>query len=240
MTFAKEQFPSFIQIIKSVPSLVMLKLEGKTTVFSALGITIWRVIISMFWSLWIGLIFGYILGRYEALWSLIQPSADFLRSIPVTFLLPVAALVSGSLNKKLPAVLALIPCSLIMILQIRVGVQRISADRRHAFRVLAGNTRAWYSFRYLILPEIAPEIFSGLRLCASYSLVIISVLEYMNVGSQHRGFGLFVNQLTQNVIDYPKLFAAILLFGVIGYSFNKMLELVGNNYSRWRDVRSND
>lgn len=98
-----------------------------------------------------------------------QPTVDLLRSIPVTFFVPVVAVATGSTADYLPWFLAALPCALIMLLQIRVGIANIDQARIHNFYALAGTQSPTLAFKYIVAPEILPEIVAGIRLSVSYT-----------------------------------------------------------------------
>lgn len=60
------------------------------------------------------------------------------------------------------------------------------------------------------------------------------MLEYLTIGSQQPGFGLLIAQISQNSVNDPKIFAGILLFGIIGFVLNKSLELLEHRIAKWR------
>lgn len=234
-TMHTDPLPTATAISHAFPALTTLRIEGVTTAWQAMGVTLERVVLSTGFSLLFGILFGVILGRVPLVWPMVQPTIDFFRSIPVTFFLPVAGLLAGSTNAHLPWVLAAVPCSLIMLLAVRQGVARMSRERIHAFQLLAGDQSAIKLFRYLLLPEMIPDVVAGLRLACSYSIVIVSVLEYMQIGSAEPGFGLLIDHVSQVTTSDPKLFAGILAFGFVGYGLNGALEGAERRLTAWRE-----
>ena len=227
------QFPTPIQVLDAFPTLATT-LPLQSSAWQAMWVTFTRVLFSVSCSLAIGVIFGLVLGTAKGVWLIAQPTVDFLRSIPITFFLPAATLLVGASASYLPWVLSVIPGALILMLQIRQGVERISPERIHAFILLSGRQTRVSIFLHLTLREIIPEIVAGLRFATSYAIVIISVLEFMSVGSAEMGFGFLINQLADRPKDAPAMFAGILAFGALGFLLNWALETLEDQLSVWR------
>lgn len=234
------QIPSPLEIVWAFPSLSIASLPPLSSAWQAMGVTLTRVGLSVVYSLAVGVLFGLVLGKLRAVWLIVQPTVDFFRSIPITFFLPAATLLAGSTKAYLPWVLATIPCALIMLLQIRQGVERISPERVHAFELLSGSRSATKLFWHLTLREVIPEIVGGLRLATSYAIVLVSVLEYMSIGSERPGFGLMILRLSDRQGDAPALFAGIVAFGLLGFSLNWLLEALATRLTAWRHDYATD
>ena len=85
------KMPSLLDILKRFGTQFTDN-TNNTTVLKALGVTLSTLGISLFFSLVIGLVFGFLFGKKEK-WIYIQPTVDFLRSIPMTFLIPILAII---------------------------------------------------------------------------------------------------------------------------------------------------
>jgi sulfonate transport system permease protein len=228
------EFPSPSDILRAFPHLGELNFQQQIFAGAALWTTLGRVLLATLISAVCGGLFALLLSWRHWLWGTSQATIDLLRSIPVTFFVPVLVLAVGNSLACLPWLLAAIPCSLIMLLQVRQGIVGIDRARIHTFHVLAGSTGVVARLRYVIIPEIAPEFIAGMRLACSYAIVVVSVLEYFYVGSEKAGFGLLVAQVAQNKPNDPKMFAGILVFGLIGLALNKTLELMETHVTRWK------
>ncbi len=228
------RFPSPSEIFRAFPHLGELNFQQQVFAGAALWTTLRRVFLATLISAVCGGLFALLLSWRHWLWGTSQATIDLLRSVPVTFFVPVVVLAVGNSPACLPWLLAAVPCSLIMLLQVRQGIVGIDKARIHTFHVLAGSSGVVARLRYVIIPEIAPEFIAGMRLACSYAIVVVSVLEYFYVGSQEAGFGLLVAQVAQNTPNDPKMFAGILVFGLIGLMLNKTLELIETYVTRWK------
>ena len=82
----------------------------------------------------------------------------------------------------------------------------------------------------IIFPEALPQIFSGMRIAVSLSLVIVIVTE-MFIGTN---FGLGVRIINAQLIyKIPEMYSVIFLTGLFGFLMNKTLVSVEKNVVHW-------
>jgi ABC-type nitrate/sulfonate/bicarbonate transport system permease component len=179
----------------------------------------------------IGLAVGFPLAYEKRVWQLCQPSLDMLRSIPVTFLVPPIAIIIGVKSPWLAYLLAFCPAFLFMVLSARQGVIRHDLDRSMAFAFFSGRHNRIERFWKILIPEAMPEIFLGLKLSVSYALVIVTVLEYFDVGPKG-GIGEQIRIFYDNV-QYAAGFVTIAYVGAVGYILNKVLDLACHRTMHW-------
>ena len=227
------RFPQPTNVFTSIPQLTTLVYAG-ISALSALCVTIKRVAITIVISLCFSIFFALI-GHYNRVWSIMQPSVDFLRSIPITFFLPVITVVTGDANPNVPYITASIPCTLIMLIQMKQGINQIDKERTHIIKLLMDKLTYRKRLCYLTIQEIMPNLITGLRLSTSYAIVLISVIEYLGVGTSEAGFGYLVSQLQNNNLpdEKAKQIAAIIVFGILGLMVNKILEVIEQRLTKW-------
>ena len=230
------KMPSLLDVLKRFGTQ-FTDSTNNTTVLKALGITLFTLGVSLFFSLVIGLVFGFFFGRKEK-WIYIQPTVDFLRSIPMTFLIPILAIIYATGDTINIYLLTIYPTSLIIMFGVRNGIQNQDLERLHFFKVIASKQKQpkRYSIEKikLTLFEALPHIFAQFRIALSYGLVIVTVLEYMFIGvsESSTGIGTLLYRANEN---QPKanVFALVLLIGVIGFFLNKVAEWIQNKLIHW-------
>ena len=206
-------------------------------VLKALGITLRTLGISLLWAVGIGLSLGFLFGGKKQ-WAYTQPTVDFLRSIPVTFLIPILAIIFGSGDTINIYLLTIYPTSLLIMFGVRTGKQKQDLERLHFFDVIASNKMQPSIYRIekikLTLYETLPDIFSGFRVALSYGLVIVTVLEYMHIGISENSIGIGTLLDKENINhENVNVFALVLLIGVIGFVLNKGAELIQYKLIHW-------
>lgn len=203
-----------------------------------LGSTFLNVVISLVVSFFFGILFGLVLGFNIHRWNLSQPAVDFFRSIPVTFLIPVFALLFGVTSANIIWLLASYPCMLIIIFHVRAGLSKQEAERVLSFCIISGSANPIKKFFSVTFFEILPGISTGFRIALSYCIVIVTVLEYSMVGSG-RGIGRLVYDEWNNS-NYTRLYSLIILIGFLGFLLNKIAELIDYYFFKWSKNNTNE
>lgn len=202
-------------------------LLGSTPFWSAVAHTSKVVLIATGCAVVAGFTLGICLTYAERVWSLSVPTIDFIRSIPVTFFVAPLAVLWGSKSPYLVITLAAVPSTIFLILGIRQGVLHHDPDRVRAFDLYLGRKDLLSRFRWILVPESMPHILHGLRLGISYALVIVTVLEYFDIG-EDAGLGSLLKKNQENYQN-AAVFALMISVGILGFLLNKGIERFG----RW-------
>ncbi len=227
------RFPKPAEIVSQ-----LFKLLKDDVVRKAIWVTFTTLLKSLFVASVVGIILGYILGYNLKVWNISQPTVDFFRSIPVTFLIPASALLLGVNNSNIVWILSAYPGLLVMIFAIRTGIMKQEPERLHFFKIISHKHNFINRFFKVTFFETLPDLFSGFRITLSYGLVIVTVLEYMRLGNQ-LGLGGLVNDELEKQ-HYSSVYAFILLIGLIGFVLNKITELIQNKYIHWSNENSKE
>ncbi|MDP1764106.1 MAG: hypothetical protein Q8L07_09495 [Sediminibacterium sp.] len=226
------------------PQLIFSDLAKSLTeqkVLLALTNTFKNVFTALILSFLSGIFAGILLGHSRKVWNLSQPTIDFFRSIPVTFLIPVTALLIGVTSSNIVWILAAYPCMLIMILNVRAGLSKQETERVLAYSIISGSTNPVKKFFRVTLFEILPDVSTGFRIALSYCIVIVTVLEYMNIGNNgsNPGIGKLISEEAE-LLHYPRVYALIFLIGFIGFLLNKAVELFDYFFLHWAKNTTDD
>lgn len=86
-------------------------------------------------------------------------------------------------------------------------------------------------FRTVVLPASLPHIFTGMRISATTSVLILIAAEMLGASS---GLGYALTFYQANM-QFPQVYAYIIVMAIIGVSLNFILERVEKRSFRWRD-----
>ena len=192
-------------------------------VINAILTTSKYVLISTFTSILIGVILSFLLNLNKWVWASFEPTIDFLRSIPVTFFIPAFAVILGVSSPNIIWILAVIPSSLIILVNVSYGLTQQNRNRLHQYQLLSGNKNCLNLFFKITVYEIFPFFISGFKIALSYTIVIVTVLEYMNMGNQ-TGLGRLVSDEMEQ-LNYERVYSIIIIVGLIGYLLNKLINV---------------
>ena len=190
-------------------------------------VTFLRVVVAIFFSIFIGIPIGLFLGYYKWVYDNFEFLIDFLKSLPVAALFPMFILFFG-IGDMSKIVSGAWLTSLIIIVNTSYGV-------RHARRSYVDVARVYsvgwsYKFTQIIFFQALPNIFSGIRVGVSISLILVIIFE-MFVGSNF-GIGYSIME-AQFAYRIPEMYALILMTGFLGYFLNKILVNVEKRVVHW-------
>ena len=180
----------------------------------------------------IGIALGMLLGRSDRAMEYAGPLLVFLRSIPPPALVPVFLLLfqAGTSMQLATIVFGVIWPVLLNTVDGARSVDVTKVDTSAVFRI---PRHQWVLG--VVLPAASPKIFAGLRVSLSLSLVLMVISEL--VGTDN-GIGSQLMQ-AQREFDYTRMWAGIVLLGVLGYGLNTALLAVERRALAWQP-RSRD
>jgi ABC-type nitrate/sulfonate/bicarbonate transport system permease component len=197
-------------------------------VFIDIGQTIGRMLVGYVFAILLGVTIGLILGRVKAFRLMFGGVIDFFRSIPVTALFPAFVLLVGvgSVSKVYMVFWA---CFFVICINTIYGVVQANPTRQRMAHLFGADN--YDIFTKVIFFDALPQTFVGLRIALSYAL-IVSVLTEMVMGSKY-GIGQKIND-TYNNYQMDKMFAYLLITGLLGLALNKLFVYLEKKSSGWR------
>jgi len=169
---------------------------------------------------------GLFIGSYRRVRLSTQFLVDFGRTIPDVSILPVLLLVFGN-TRSMAVGLVVFGASWPMLIQSMYASQQTSPQLRavaEAFRL----TRV-ERLRFIFAPSMLPFVMAGLRLGATFSLVLTVTAEYLG---QTDGIGLSLQQM-QQLSDPPRLFVYVLTAAGLGVTLNLLLAAAQRRLLWW-------
>jgi NitT/TauT family transport system permease protein len=182
------------------------------------GSTLYLMLGGFVLALLVGVPLGMSLGLSRTLDSLLTFYVDFLRSLPAAALIPMfLVLFQGQLARTLVIGTA---CGVIMVIGSRSGVLNANPIRREVASVL--GWRPYELFRKLLFWEAVAEIALSARIALSTSLILATVLE-MLLGARYGLGDILLNSMPT---DKPRMYAVIIILGILGYLLNMLFKLI--------------
>lgn len=174
---------------------------------------------------------GLVLGSVPALRTATRAIVEFLRPIPSVALIPAAivAIGGGPETKITLAVYASVWPILFNTIYAIDEIDPLLLDTARSFGV--GRVRRLTS---VALPHAAPFVFTGVRMSAAISLIVVISVEYL--AGAVRGIGKFTIEAYDGGGRMDLVLAGTIVAGVIGYLANETLERLGKRLFRWSTV----
>ena len=124
--------------------------------------------------------------------------------------------------------MAAFPTCLLMIVNSAYGVFNVTPERRKVARVFGATSMQ--IIRKVDLPEALPQVFIGLRLSLSLSLIVAVVSEMFigtDIGIGQRIYDAYLTNSAASLYSY------LLLVGLMGYVINKFAMLLESKVIFW-------
>ncbi|PZQ48192.1 MAG: taurine ABC transporter permease [Rhodovulum sulfidophilum] len=170
---------------------------------------------------------GILLGASERVYRSIELLIDFFRSTPASALFPLFLVLFGT-GEATKIAVAAFGAALAILFNVAYGVMNARKLRQLAARVMgAGRLRVLID---VTLWESLPQTFVGMRNGISIALVIVIVAE-MFIGSTD-GLGQRIMN-AQMIFDMPRMYAAILAAGLLGYALNLLFLYLERRAVHW-------
>ncbi len=203
------------------PNIVIAKLGYEITSLEFLfhlGSTLQLMLGGFVLALLFGIPLGMSLGLSRTLDSLLIFYVDFIRSLPAAALIPLfLVLFTGQWARILVIGTA---CGLIITIGSRSGVLNANPIRREVAVIL--GWKRYELFKKLLFWETIPGVVLSARIALSTSLILATVLE-MLLGARYGLGDLLMNSMPT---DKPRMYAVIILLGILGYLLNMLFKLV--------------
>lgn len=180
------------------------------------------------WSLALafGIALGTLIGRSRQLSELLDPSLQFLRSIPGPALVPVFILLLGTESTMRIVLIAfgsVWPVLLNTIEGTRT-VDPVQLDTASAFR-LPRHALLWR----IVLPAAMPKIFAGIRISLALAVILMVVSELV---ASTNGIGYRI-QNAQIMFLLTDMWCGIVLLAFIGYTLNRLFLKIEHSMLDW-------
>lgn len=196
-------------------------------IFPDLYKTLYRWVLGFALGILVGVPCGLLLGTSAALYRVFELPIEFFRTLPVTAVFPLFLLIFG-VGDEAKIAMAFFPTFLLLVVNTSYGVSHATPERQRMAKAFGASRLQ--SFRWITCREALPQIFIGLRLALSLSL-IVTVVSEMFIGTE---FGLgqrvYDSYLTNSV---NTLYAILILLGLLGYGLNKLLILIEHKTVFW-------
>jgi len=186
-------------------------------------------------GLLLGSVAGLLLGTLIGLSSVLQISTavvvEFLKTVPIIAILPLAILVLGTtltMKVSLVAFGVLWP----LLVQTMYGVKAMDPVIRDTATAMGvGPVRRFF---VVVLPSAAPYIATGLRVAASGALILTVVVELIAGGS---GLGVEISTAAiSGATALPAMYARIVVAGILGFLMATLLTRLERRVLRWHEA----
>ncbi|MEP7362537.1 MAG: ABC transporter permease [Acidobacteriota bacterium] len=195
-----------------------------------LGATLQRVVLAFSLGGSVGMLVGLAAGRFSFLRSPTAPLLGALTATPKLALFPLAIALFGlgETSRNAPAVLATFTLMAFHCMDAVRFVQPGYVELARGY-----GATGFALFRYAYLPPCLPQIFTGLRLSLTMSLIMVVAAEMIGASS---GLGILIWVAGQS-LAMPRLYAGLVLCAGMGFTLTSVLYWMERKFIPWASGR---
>jgi NitT/TauT family transport system permease protein len=193
------------------------------SLFHSITVIFWGFLISSL----LGVPLGILCGALPAVARLHEPFIEFFRYLPAPAFGALAVAVLG-INDAPKIAIIFIGTFFQQVLVVANTTRRLDPALLEAAQTL-GATR-WQLLRRVVVPGIVTDLYADMRVLLGWAWTYLIVAELIGVSS---GITFFINQQAK-YRAYDKVFASIILIGLIGFSTDVMLAWIGRRIFGWQ------
>ena len=195
--------------------------------FTDIGISVWRVMAGFGASALLALPLGLYIGTYRPVQAFLEPLTDFIRYMPAVAFIPLVMLWVG-IDEGSKVLIIFIGTFFQMVLMVAEDVRRVPMTQIEAAQTM-GASRSEI-IKLVILPSARPAILDTLRITCGWAWTYLVVAELVAANS---GLGYAILK-AQRYMHTDKIFAGILLIGLIGLLTDQAFRWLSRRAFPWR------
>jgi NitT/TauT family transport system permease protein len=219
--------PAFFPPVSKVFLALMREAIGGK-LWANIAVSLLRSLCGFVLGLMVAIPLGLAIGWFKGFGNIINPLLQVFRNMPTLALLPVFVMFFG-IGETSKIIVIMWGALWTTLLNTIAGVRSVDPQLVKAARAMGtGSVRLFGS---VVLPAALPFIFTGIRMSATFSILILIAAEMMGANSG-LGYAMFFYQANFKI---PEMYAYIVIMAVFGTTINFVLESVERRSFRWRD-----
>jgi sulfonate transport system permease protein len=195
--------------------------------WGVVGETVRRMALGFVSASLVGIAAGAAIGLSPRLRTYVEPTLELIRPLPASAIIPVFVLMIGLNERMIISVIAFASLWPVLLATVH-GFKTVEPRLIEVSRLLHLSPLE-FVFK-IALPNAMPDIFAGLRLALTVSLILAVVTEMLS-GMAGLGHNIIIAARSFRAAD---LYAGIIVLGAIGYVTNVTLARVERHMLRWR------
>lgn len=217
------QLPSPLRVLDAVWSLLQ---SGELLEHAAISTA--RLGIALVVAIVLAVPLGFAMGLNKRLDAYIDPLVELLRPISGIAWIPLGLFIFG-IGDTLPVFIMVYVAFFPLLLNTVAGVRQV--DRKLVAAARTMGVRPSAMLRHVIVPAALPTVMVGLRLAFAGAWAAIVAAELIGAPS---GLG-FAIEWNRQMLMTPKVFAFILVIGVVGYLCDALLRALQHRLTPWAE-----
>lgn len=206
----------------------LMRKGGDGTLWPHIGMSLFRVIVGFSIAFVVSIPVAFLMAWYKPFRFLVEPWIQFVRNIPPLAYIPLVIIAAG-VGEESKVIVIFIAAFLTLVITIYQGVLNVDQTLIKAAKVLGAKDKD--IFFKIIIPASTPYILIGTRLGLSASLTTLIASELTGAS---KGLGM-MSQQASAAFEIDVLLLSIILIGVLGISFEKMVKILERKLTGWQE-----
>ncbi len=196
-----------------------------------IGISIYRVCAGWALSALIAVPLGLLIGSFKPVQAMLEPLTDFIRYMPAVAFIPLVMLWIG-IDEGSKIAIIFIGTFFQMVLMIAENVRLVPLAQIEAAQTMGASREELV--RLVIFPSAKPAVLDTLRITMGWAWTYLVVAELV---AANTGLGYSILK-AQRYLQTDKIFAGILLIGLIGLVIDQAFRLLHRlQFGKWMAKR---
>ncbi|MDO4537608.1 MAG: ABC transporter permease [Coriobacteriales bacterium] len=196
------------------------------------GITILEAALGLALGVLVGFIIAVLMDRYELVYLALDPLITVSQTIPTVAIAPLLVLWFG--YGLLPKVLLIVLTTFFPVTVSLVGgFKSVDQDMLDLMRTM--NATEWQIFTRVKLPAATEQLFSGLRISATYAIVGAVIAEWLG---GFLGLGVYMTRVRKS-FAYDRMFAVIIVISFLSLALMKGVDALERICMPWKRAERN-
>ena len=204
-------------------------LLGNGQLWEHVSASLSRALIGFALAILVSIPLGVAIGWYRPVADFLNPILELFRNTAALALLPVFVLILG-IGETSKVALVVYASSFPILLNTISGVRTVDPLLIKSARSLGLSPIRL--FQKVVLPAAVPTIFTGLRMAAASSILVLIAAEMVGAKA---GLGYLITASQLN-FQIPNMYAGIVTIALVGVVFNGILVAIEGRLSGWRNT----
>lgn len=214
--------PPFSQVTETFVTLI-----GNGQLWEHVSASLSRALLGFAIAVAVAVPLGIAIAWYRPVADFLNPILELFRNTAALALLPVFILILG-IGETSKVALVVYASTFPILLNTISGVRTVDPLLIKSARSLGLSPVRL--FQKVILPASVPTIFTGLRMAAASSILVLIAAEMVGAKA---GLGYLITASQLN-FQIPEMYAGIVTIALVGLAFNGVIVAVERRLSRWR------
>ena len=194
-----------------------------------LGVSLYRVLVSLVVATLIGVPLGLMIGKNRSLDRYAAPMIYLTYPVPKVVFMPILFILLGIGDFS-----KIVLITLIVFYQILVTTRDAARnlEEEYLLSVTSLGANSWELYRHVYLPGTLPSILTSLRLGLGTAMAVLFLTETY---ATQTGIGYFIMDSLSRMA-YDDMFAGIIAMGTLGFVLYLVLDLAEKKLCKWVNI----